>query len=417
MTQQFYKYIVVGAGLAGASAIEGIRERDPEGSILLLGAEKHPPYHRPPLSKGLWPKKGEDRSKLSDLFILNKDYFLTNKIHWKFATHAISLDREKKTLTDNFSNTYHYHKLLLTTGGTPRMLDIPGGNIPALSYFRTLDDFTKLFKEAQHGKNAVVVGGGLLGCELAEALTAKGLEVTMLFPEATLCAKIFPDEVGRSLLQRFRSRGIHICSEDRPVSFEQKDDHILTRTFSDRELLADIAVVAAGISPEDSLGKSAGLQASHGYDVNEFGQTSDPDIYAAGDCCNFPSATLSKRLRVEHWESAKEQGKQIGRNIAMPSSEALAQPLEKEPYTHLSAFSTNLGGISFEGVGDLDIHLETIAEWDIEYEKGILYFLSEGKIRGVISCNLPHKMAWARELIKTQTPLRYLGVSSSLESA
>ncbi|MGK5088512.1 FAD-dependent oxidoreductase [Bdellovibrionota bacterium FG-2] len=412
MTQQFYKYIVIGAGLAGASAIEGIREVDPDGSILLLGSEKHPPYHRPPLSKQLWPNrspnKSNEKSKLADIFIFNKDYFLKNKIHWKFGTRALSIDREKKSLTDNFSTTYHYHKLLLTTGGEPRVLDVPGGNLSSLCYFRTLDDFTHLFKEAQHGKNVLVVGGGLLGCELAEALTNNGLEVTMLFPESTLCAKVFPEDLGRSLLQRFREHGIHICTEDRAISFEKKkDNHILTRTFSDRELLSDLVVVSAGISPEDALGKTAGLLATHGYDVNESGQTSDPDIYAAGDCCNFPCAALNECLRFEHWEHAKNQGKLIGRNAAMPAPEIMAPVADSQAYTTLPSFSTTLCGVHFECIGDLETHLVTTAEWDVEYERGILYYLGDGKIRGVITCNIANKMNWARELITTQKELRY----------
>ncbi len=178
MGGETYPYIIVGAGLAGTSAVDGIREEDKNSAILLIGAERHLPYDRPPLSKKLWFGK----KKVEEIFLHDQSYYDQNGVTLASGISVTSIDTKQKSITTHDGNTYFYRKLLLTTGGVPRTLPLPGGDLEGIFYFRTLDDYLRLRQESSEGKTAVVVGGGFIGSELAAALTINRVSVTMIFP-------------------------------------------------------------------------------------------------------------------------------------------------------------------------------------------------------------------------------------------
>src|SRR3989338_2305897 len=210
-----YDYAIVGGGLAGASAVEGIRELDAAGRILLVGEENHLPYDRPPLSKKLWFGK----QKVEEIFLHDRTFYDKHAVTLAPGTKATQLDHNAKTLTTAQGDTYGYGKLLLATGCKPRTLSIPGGDLDGICYFRNLDDYLRTRDVAAEGKSAVVVGGGFIGSELAAALNIAGLHVTMIFPGELLCDRVLPDYLARAVQQRFAEKGVRVLASDKPISF------------------------------------------------------------------------------------------------------------------------------------------------------------------------------------------------------
>lgn len=386
MAEQKYTYIIVGGGLAGASGVEGIRERDKKGSILLFGSEKHLPYDRPPLTKKLWFGK----KKVEDIFLHDRKFYDQNGVAVQIGTSVASLDAKKKTVTDDKGKTYGFEKLLLATGGVPRILPVPGGALNGICYYRYLDDYLRIRKESTEGKSAIVVGGGFIGSEIAAALNVNNVDVTMIFPDAYLVSRVFPDYLGRAIQASYISRGVRILSGEKPASFMTKGNRFVTRTESGKELESDMVIVGIGIAPSLDLPRSAGLQTANGVIVDEYLQASLPGIFAAGDIAFFPYQALGKQTRVEHWDNALTQGKWAGRNMAGA----------KEPFTYMPYFFSDLFEFGYEAVGDVDSRLETLADWQKENDTGVIYYLKDGKVRGVMMCNVWEKVEAARELIR-----------------
>src|SRR5688500_6070554 len=200
MPEQSYSYIIIGAGLAGTSAVEGIRELDQQGSILLIGAEKDNPYDRPPLSKQLW----SGAKSVDEIFLHDEEFYRKNRVDLRLGVQIERLDIERHAVVDSQGNTYRYKRLLLATGGTPRRLNIPGGDLEGISYYRTLPDYRQLRRAAAEGKSALVIGGGFIGSEMAAALRMNNLGVTMIFPSQWLVSRVFPESLGRALTDHYR---------------------------------------------------------------------------------------------------------------------------------------------------------------------------------------------------------------------
>lgn len=385
MIEQSFKYIIAGAGLAGMSAIEGIRELDQEGTILLIGNENLLPYDRPPLSKKLWSGK----KKPEDIFPNDSSFYMKNNIHMALGTELADLDAESRTLTDLAGNTYQYEKLLLATGGTPRKLDIPGGDTWGICYFRYFEDYLRIRHDTLNAKTAVIIGGGFIGSEIAAALNTNGIDVTMVFPESYLVSRVFPDGLGIAIQAHFREKGVKILAGDVPISIEKIDGKFVTATKEGKRLESDIVIAGLGIIPCIVLAEKAGLSVNNGIVVNEFLKTSDPDIYAAGDIANFPYTAIGATVRVEHWDNAINQGKQAGRNMTGIN----------EPYDYMPYFWSDLFEFGYEAVGDLNSRYETFGDWQIENNTGVLYYLNKGKVCGVMTCNIYDKMDEARKMI------------------
>jgi NADPH-dependent 2,4-dienoyl-CoA reductase/sulfur reductase-like enzyme len=377
---------MVGGGLAGASAVYGIWVRDKSGSILLIGGEKHLPYDRPPLSKKLWFGK----KKVEDIFLHDQKFYDQNGVAVALGVKATSLDAKQKKITTSDGKSYRFQKLLLATGGVPRALPVPGGDLEGICYYRYLDDYLRMRTEASTGKSAVIIGGGFIGSEVAAALNINKVDVTMIFPEPYLCNRVFPEGLGMALQRQYRERGITVLAGDRPASLAKKGGRFVTTTGGNRQIESDVVIVGIGIAPSLDLAKSAGLLTGNGIEVNQHLQTSDPDVYAAGDNAFFPYQALGKQTRVEHWDNALNQGKCAGRNMAGAG----------EPYTYMPYFFSDLFEFGYEAVGEVSAELETFVDWQKENDTGVIYYLKDGRVRGAMMCNVWEKVDAARELIR-----------------
>ena len=382
-----FKYIVVGGGLAGCWAIDGIRTLDKTGSVLLIGDEKYLPYDRPPLTKKLWFGK----KKVEEIFVHPPQYFTDNRADVVLNTTAITLDAGSQTITCGDGSIYQYEQLLLATGGRPRRLDIEGGNLDGIYYYRYLDDFVKLQAGVHGGTKALVIGGGFIGSEIAAALNINKVEVTMLFPETYLTEQVFPKTLGHAITEDYVQRGVKIIAQDIPVSIARRGMNLITRTKNGKEITSDVIIAGIGIKPDLQLAEPAGLALENGIAVNEFLQTSIPNIYAAGDNAYFPYQALGRRMRVEHWDNAINQGKTAGMNMAGAHT----------AYTHMPYFFSDLFDFGYEAVGLVSSKLETVADWQKENNTGVVYYLEDGKVRGAMMCNVWDKVDAVRKLIKS----------------
>jgi NADPH-dependent 2,4-dienoyl-CoA reductase/sulfur reductase-like enzyme len=360
-------HLIVGGGMTAAAAARGIREVDAKGSIAILGEEPHRPYARPPLSKALWQGKPEESVWLE----------LPAGVELLSGRRAISIDRKAKRVLDDRGAAYSYRKLLLATGGLPRRLPYGEGRI---IYFRKLDDYRAL--RALKGERVVVIGGGFIGSEIAAALTQNGKKVTMIFPESGVCARAFPKDLSDFVTDHYRKKGVEVLADE-----GVKDAGVTTA--SGRRIEADAIVAGIGIAPNVDLATQAGLRVSDGVEVDESLRTSDPDIFAAGDVANFYNPALGRRVRIEHEDNANTMGAAAGRSMAGAPTK----------YTHLPFFYSDLFELGYEAVGDLDSRLQTEAEWKEPFREGIVYYLAEGRVRGVLLWNTWGQVDRARELI------------------
>lgn len=389
MAEHPHSYIIVGAGPTASAAVEGIRERDAHGSILLIGAEPDLPYDRPPLSKQLW----FGGTQVDKIFYHDRAFYAQQGVELRLGTEVVALDPAAHSLRVNGAS-HRYGKLLLATGGTPRRLAIPGGDLEGLFYYRTLDDYKRLRSAASDGKSALVIGGGFIGSEIAAALRTSGLSVTMVFHSHWLASRVVPESLGRALTDQYRAKGVELLTADAPIAIERRGDRYRTRTEAGREIVSDLVVIGIGITPNTALAQNAGLETGNGVVVNQFLQTSDHDIYAAGDIAFFPEAVLGPR-RIEHWDNALSQGKHAGRNMAGAV----------EPFSYMPFFFSDLFEFGYEAVGDTDSRYETFADWQEENKTGVVYYLRDGRVRGAMMCNLFGKVDAARALIRRTGPV------------
>jgi 3-phenylpropionate/trans-cinnamate dioxygenase ferredoxin reductase subunit len=392
MAEKKYQYVIVGGGLAGTSAIEGIREKDKSGAILLIGREKDMPYDRPPLSKKLWSGK----KKIEDIFLHDTAFYKESNVELALGSNATGLDRGKKKITTGGGGEIQYAKLLLATGGFPRRLEIPGGDLEDVCYYRTLEDYRRIRGMAVEGKEAVIIGGGFIGSEIAAALSMNKLRVTMIFPEEYLVQRIFPEGLGRSIQNIYSERGITVLSGDVPSSFEKKSGRITTRTKQGKEVQSDIVIAGIGIVPSLDLARQGGIRTDNGIVVDEHLATSDPDVYAAGDNASFVSTALGQRMRVEHWDNSIAQGRTAGRNMAGAG----------EKFDYIPYFFSDLFEFGYEAAGMIDSRLETFSDWKKENDTGVIYYLKDGAVRGVMLCNVWEKIDAARGLIRSQKRMK-----------
>ena len=379
------QYLIAGGGMTADAACKGIRDFDPDGAITVVTEEPHPPYARPPLSKGLW--KGDEESTIwrgtADL-----------GVELRLGRTLVTLDLEARRATDDGGETYAYERLLLATGGRPRRLPFGGDEV---IYFRTLDDYRRLRALADEEARFLVIGGGFIGSEIAAALAMNARSVTMVFPEPGIGARIFSAELSAFVTDYYRAHGVEVLAGASVTAIERDGDKVRLATGDGRTLEADVVVAGLGIEPRAELAAGAGLTVADGIVVDDRGRVDGREgVFAAGDVARFPEAALGGARRVEHEDHAKSHGRRVGANMAGAD----------EPYDHLPFFYSDLFDLGYEAVGELDSRLQTTADWSEPGREGTVYYLDgEGRPRGVLLWNLFGRVDAARDLIRAGDPV------------
>jgi 3-phenylpropionate/trans-cinnamate dioxygenase ferredoxin reductase subunit len=393
------RYLIVGGGLTGDAACRGILEIDPDpGAIMLVSAEFHPPYARPPLSKALWKGTAE-----STIWRLTANL----GIHERLGRRIVRLDLDAHTATDDRGDIYVYEKVLLATGGRPRRLPFVAEDV---TYFRTLDDYHRLRRLADAGARFAVIGGGFIGSEIAAALALAGAPVTMVFPGPGIGARIFPPGLSAAVNDYYRDRGVEVLARTSVTAVERFGDARRLTLEDGKVLEVDAIVAGIGIEPNVKLAADASLPVANGIVVDSLGRVGGrDDVFAAGDVAAFPSPDLGGTIRVEHEDHAKSHGRRVGANMAGAA----------EPYDHLPFFYSDLFDVGYEAVGAIDYRLEMLVEVGDVSDKGVVYYLdSEQRPRGVLLWNQFGRVDDARALIRAGEPVTAgaLGTSEALRA-
>lgn len=377
-----YQYLIIGGGMTAAAAVDGIREVDATGSIGVISAEADAPYNRPPLSKGLW--KGDPLDG-----IWRKPKGKAPELHLDRVIKEI-LPKEKRVI-DALGNVFTYEKLLLATGGRPRRLPFEDDQI---IYYRTLADYRRLRTLTEKADRFAVIGGGFIGSEIAAALTMNGKKVTLIFPGHDVCERLFPPDLARYVSGIYKEKGVELVPGEKVVASEARGNQRALKTASGKTIVVGAVVAGIGIELNIELAEAIGLTTENGVVVDKFLRTTNPDIYAAGDVAAFQNPALGKRMRVEHEDNANSMGRLAGRNMAGKS----------EPYDQLPFFYSDMFELGYEAVGEVDSRLQTFADWKRPNEEGVVYYLKEGRVRGVLLWNVWEQVEAARKLIAEPGP-------------
>jgi 3-phenylpropionate/trans-cinnamate dioxygenase ferredoxin reductase component len=370
---QITKYLIVGAGMTGDMAAKGIRERDRDGSITMIGADPHPPYKRPLLTKGLWQGAPEEKLWREP----------AEGVEVVTGRRVVSLDLSARTAASDAGEEYAWEKLLLATGARPR--EIPGAD--GVIWYRTLEDYRRVRERATQGASIAVIGGGFVGSEIAAGLVGVGCRVTMLFPEPGIGHRLFPAGLSASVTDYYREKGVEVLAGE-TVSAASGDR---VETASGTIVEADAVVAGLGVVPDTELAEAAGLEVDDGIVVDEYGRVpGHQDVFAAGDVARFPVPALGVALRIEHEDHANTHGRVVGANMA--GAETV--------YDHLPFFYSDLFDLGYEAVGLVDSRLDVREEWQEPYRKGVVTYLAEGRPRGVLLWNVWDKVDAARDLIR-----------------
>jgi NADPH-dependent 2,4-dienoyl-CoA reductase/sulfur reductase-like enzyme len=340
--------VIVGAGLAGASAVEELREQGYDGEITLLGAEPHLPYDRPPLSKAvLLGEKEADSTGLHD-----GAWYAERRVDVRTGETVTGIDRSRRVVTTG-SGEVGYDRLLLATGSEPRRFAAVDDSGAEVAYLRTRDDAGALKQALVAGARVVVVGAGWIGLEVAAAARNAGAEVVVVEPQAQPLLGVMGERIGAAFADLHRAHGVDL----RLATSVEGAGADSVRHSDGTSVPADLVVVAIGAAPRLGLAEAAGLDVDGGVLVDAALRTSDPHVLAAGDIAAHDHPVLGRRIRVEHWDNAIQQGKAAARTMLGGD----------EPYAGLPYFFTDQYDLGMEYVGHLppDAEAEVAVRGDL----------------------------------------------------
>jgi 3-phenylpropionate/trans-cinnamate dioxygenase ferredoxin reductase subunit len=387
-------YVIVGASLAGAKAAEGLRSAGFDGRIVLIGDETERPYERPPLSKG-YLKGDEPREKI---YVHEESWYADNDVELRLGSAAVGVHRDDKTVELENDDLVHYDKLLLATGSSPRRLHVPGSDLDGVLYLRRVGDSETIRESVKDGGRLVVVGGGWIGLETAAAARGYGADVTIVEPQPTPLFGPMGRELGERFAQLHRDNGVEVHTGEGVNGFEGSDGRVVAVVDDDgHRLPADVVVVGVGIRPNTDLAVAARLQVENGIVVDELLQTSDPDVYAAGDVANAYNPWLGERLRVEHWANALNQGKAAGLSMAG----------QGEPYARIPYFFTDQFDLSMEYHGHVgqDGYDQVLYRGDPSSLEFLAFWLRGGIVRAGMNVNIWDQSDGIKRLVREKIPV------------
>ncbi len=377
--------VVIGAGQAGYWATRTLRDKGFEGRVVLIGEETHPPYERPPLSKAV----------LAGSESIESTYFATEE---KLAEVGIellknrtvtSIDRDNRTVTLNSGDTVAYDRLMIATGTRVRTLQLPGSNEAPIHYLRDIDECLALQRELTEGRRLVVIGGGLIGLEIAATSRELGCEVTVLEYADRLMARVVGPEISDHFAQLHAGHGVAVHTGVRLDRFETDENGSRVICADGTAHPADIIVVGIGAIPNSELAEAAGLHVENGIKVDEYGRTSDDRIFAAGDVTNHFSPWLNRTLRMETWKNAQDQGAAVAR--VMLGDET---PYSENPWGWSNQFGVNLQFLGLPGSWD-----GGIVRGDPDSGSFSVFYMDGTKLAGVIAVSAAKDVAVSRRLM------------------
>ena len=383
--------MIVGAGQAGARTAEALRANGFDGAITLIGEEAERPYERPPLSKSVL--MGEE--PFTRAYLHPEDYYSANGIELVLATRVESIEPSRKELTLAGGRSIAYTKLAVCTGSRPRRLGPADPGLAAVHYLRTLRDCGALAKELVPGRRLVAVGGGFIGLELASSALKLGLHVTVVEQKPSLLDRAVPAQIGAYVQSLHAARGIDVRLNSRVAAVRGTARVESVELADGCTLPADVVAVGIGVIPNSELAEAAGATSKDGLLVDEYGQTSVLDVYAAGDVTNHPNPILGRRVRLESWQNAQNQAIAVAKNMLGI----------RTPYSEVPWFWSDQLGHNIQLLGFAQSQDEVVWRGDRDAGRSIAFTLADGRVTSLIAFNAGAELRFGRRLIESRVQI------------
>ena len=394
--------VIIGAGHAAGQAAASLRQAKFEGPITIIGDEAHVPYQRPPLSKQYLAG-----TQLADKVYLRAEKFYADKdIQLMLGTRATQIDPSTKTINLDNGETIAYEKLLISTGSRPRKLSIEGSDLSGIHYLRTMDDVDGIRADVKPGANLVIVGGGYIGLEVAAVGIELGMNVHVLEMEERILQRVTTPEMSAYYHKLHTDRGVHIHTQTGVTGFSGNDS-VEKVLCGDENFNADIVIVGIGIIPNIEIAEEAGIHCDNGIVVDDHCRTSDPDIYAAGDCTNHPNPLMNKRLRLESVPNAMDQARVSTANMLGDDKIYAAIP-----WFWSDQYELKLQMVGFSADGD-----SQVLRGDMDTHQFAIFYLKEGKVVAADAVNSPKEFMLCKQMIgKSADPAQLANPETDLKS-
>ena len=370
-------FVIVGASLAGAKAAETLRAEGFDGRVVLIGEETERPYERPMLSKEYL--RGDTPAE--KLYVHEEGFYGENDIELLTGTRVASLDAGAHEITLQDGSRMPYSRLLLATGATPRRIPVPGAELQGVRYLRRMSDSDALRAAIKAASRVVVIGAGWIGSEVAASARQLGAEVAIVAPEAVPLVRVLGPQLGgvyRDLHAGHRV-DLHLSTQVEAIVGNGVAQGVRT---TDGDLIeGDLVVVGVGVSPRDELAQYAGLSLDNGIVVDEFLRTSAPDVFAAGDVAAAWNPMYNRRIRMEHWANALNQGQTAGRNMRSQDSQITA-------YTKLPYFYSDQYDLGMEYNGYASDWDRVVIRGDLASREFLAFWLKDRRVLAGMNANV-----------------------------
>lgn len=380
--------VIIGTGQAGGSCATELRKRGFEGRVVLVGEEPHIPYKRPPLSKAYLAGEVE----LDHLYVMHAPKLEENNIECQCGTAVATIDRDNKRVTLTDGNQLEYDKLVLATGGRARPLPIDGADGDNVFLLRTIADVDKIKQHCEAGRRAAIVGGGFIGLEAAASITKKDLAVTVLEGFDRVLARVTSPEVSAFFEGLHREAGVDLRTGVNVTAIEHGADESQVVLDDGERISADFVVIGIGLIPNTELAADAGLEVDNGIVVDEYTRTSDPDIYAAGDCTNHPNALAGENIRLESVQNAMDQGRATAHNLMGNETTYQAVPW----------FWSDQYDVKLQMTGISTGYDDFVMRGDPESHSFSVFYLKNGRLISADAINKPKDFMMAKKLVNSE---------------
>jgi len=387
--------VILGSGLAGASAAGELRAKGFTGEVVLIGKEPHRPYELPALSKGILLGDAADPDWVHD-----EDFYAKNDIELRLSTTVGEIRLGDRVVIDDAGTAQAYDRLLLATGSRPRTLDLSGSDLEGVRTLRTLDDSRALLAALTPGARVVIIGAGWIGCEVAAAARKHEAEVTIVERLPLPLHQVLGDTIARVFLDLHTENGVSWRLDSGVAEFTGDGGKVTGVRLADGTVLpADLVVVAIGAVPRVELAHAAGLQLSDsvpggGVDTDATLRTSAPDVYAAGDIAAQFHPRYGRRVRVEHWANAKDQGAHVAGNLL-----DAGEPYTRSPYFFSDQYDL---GMEVRGLAN-PFRDELVVRGDLSAREFIAFWLRDGSVHAAMNVNLWDDGDALQALVDNQT--------------
>ena len=384
-------YLIIGSGIGGASACEGIRKYDKRGTVTLVGAEVFPTYKRWILSKSFLREKSPQLRKIQEP---NESWFQAHKIEMRFGTVVTQFNIDRRLAVLANGESIEFNKACLATGSRPVRPLVAGVNLGNVIYLRTIRDALALKEMANLEKTVMVVGGGLLACEAAASLRMMKLKVGIMHRNSYLLDRYLDPETGTWLTDYFAKHGVTMLLGESLNGFEGKTVLRNIQTKSGNRVPVGLAIVACGAEPNLDLVRNTPLAGPHGSPVTEYLETEEKGIFAVGDLAFYPDRMMGGVRRQTHWESARKQGLIAGANMTGK---------KRIRYDQIPYFWTEIFDLRIDFVGDFSV-IPTRIDLRGAYakKKFVARYYQGDKLRGILLCQQP-----PRDVESAKTQLRH----------